>query len=263
MARSRWLLPLSIRHPATVLQSSVIFAVATVAAPRSRKANATDQQDYKRPLEAAARPLRDSMREGGQRQRPPRPLPPGSLDGPDGVSLPGAVPRRNQREAASVAGNQPAQDLPRRSRYNTARRLRLRGGGVINHARGVVRSTRCLLVTRFPVAQGDMHFGCRPERANSLFAFVQCAHALDLDGYRLLQRAANRAGLGCASGLAKDAVRALSRIQLDRLQQLLPCPVIPFSRDHPPRPSLFFRHRRHRVGQNIADGGFRPQSDSR
>lgn len=122
---------------------------------------------------------------------------------------------------------------------------------------------RRLLVAHFPVAQGDMHLGRRAERAYGLFVFLQCAHALDLDGYRLLKRGANRAGPGCASGLAKDAVSALSRIQLDRLQQLLPSPVIPFScrRGHYPVSFLICWHRRRRVGQNIADEHYEAQSD--
>jgi hypothetical protein len=51
------------------------------------------------------------------------------------------------------------------------------------------------MLARFPVTQGDMDFGRRPERTNGVFAFVQGAHAFDLPGYGLLQRSANRAGL--------------------------------------------------------------------
>jgi hypothetical protein len=84
------------------------------------------------------------------------------------------------------------------------------------------------MLARFPVTQGDMDFGRRPERTNGVFAFVQGAHAFDLDGYGLLQRSANRAGPGRASGLANDAVGALPRVQFDRLQQLLPGPRLRF-----------------------------------
>jgi hypothetical protein len=68
-----------------------------------------------------------------------------------------------------------------------------------------------------------------PECAYSIFAFVQRAHAFDLESDRLLQRRANATRRGRASSLAQHAVGSLSGIQLDGLQQLLPLSMISFS----------------------------------
>lgn len=141
----------------------------------------------------------------------------------------------------------------------------MRCSGAIPRERTVVRASRRLVFARFPFAQRDMHFGRRSKRANGLFAFMQCAHALDFDGYRLLQRGANRPGPGCAPRLAKDAVGALSGIQVDRLQELRRDSVISFSWLHDRHQSLSLlicRPPRRGVGQNIADGDHEPQSDA-
>jgi hypothetical protein len=74
-----------------------------------------------------------------------------------------------------------------------------------------------------------MHFRRCPECPHGIFAFVQRAHAFDLDSDRLFQRRANGTRRGCASSLAHDAVGSLSGIQLDGLHQLLPPSVISFS----------------------------------
>src|SRR6185369_14411865 len=80
-----------------------------------------------------------------------------------------------------------------------------------------------------PLTKGDMQFGCGAECPDRVFAFVQCAHALDLDSDRLLQRRPDGTRLSRTSSLAQNAVGALPRIQLDGLQQLLPGSAISFS----------------------------------
>src|SRR6185295_7334204 len=92
-----------------------------------------------------------------------------------------------------------------------------------------------------PLAKGDMHFGCCAECPNRVFAFMQRAHALDLDGHGSLERGTDCAGFGCASGFAQDAIGAFSRVQLDGLQEFLPGSTI-----------SFFCLRGHRTGSSPA-----------